>query len=322
MFERRVVVQPWAPNCFQTQYDAFFCALGFERRSRCIAETFLPRSERLVAMAFPDRKFLSYAQNEKWFTSNGYRIEEIFDLDFKDWFRSNLSEVLESAGTVGRVALDISSISRYRLAVILDCCHRFPGPKDLAVDLIYNLAAFSPVPKASTPNRHVGPVIPGFAGWPTEPDQPPIGVIGLGYEEAKALGALEHIQASDYWLFRPWSSITEYSRALEEANASLLEDTRAERIIDYHVEEPFNCFTGLELLIGRLRGSGSPLMFPFGPKIFSACCMLVACLYEEVSVWRVSAGAFEIPTERIPTSTFCGLRVKFQVNGGDTSRSS
>ena len=59
------------------------------------------------------------------------------------------------------------------------------------ISFLYALGKFSPPPSAQSLNAHVGPVLPAFAGWSMEPDTPPVAIIGLGYEEDRALGAVE-----------------------------------------------------------------------------------------------------------------------------------
>lgn len=237
-------------------------------------------------------------------------VEEVDDDSFGEWFGSVLSRLSHRSNSDSHYLLvDLSSTTRYRLAVILDALLK--GGLAVSVDFVYRLAEFTPPSRYSGPNVHVGPVSDSFAGWSTEPDKPPVAIVGLGYEENRALGALEHIQASEAWLFRPKSLIAEYDAALAQANRSLLENSPRERLFEYRVENPFDCFVVLELLIGRLRQSASPLVFPFGPKIFALCSLLVGALYDDVAVWRVSGGPLEKAVDRLPALLTCGLRAEF-----------
>jgi hypothetical protein len=306
-----ILVQPLMPAVLSGRYDCYLAALGYERRCRQVSEFHRPQANALVASAFPDRKQFSYSENREWFLAAGYRVEEVVDENFPDWFLGILNNSRRIGASCYRLAIDISSLTRLRIATILDVLRGLGWGIVVEVDFIYNLAEFSPPPKNISPNVHVGPVCSSFAGWSKEPEQPPIAVLGLGYEESRALGALEHIQAGDYWVFKPQSDIGEYNRAMLEANSTLLESTPADRLFTYTVESPFDCFATLELLLSRLRSVGSPTLFPFGPKIFSLCGMLVACLYEEVAVWRVSGGVLEQAANRFPTESFCGLKVLF-----------
>src|SRR5947207_11718086 len=104
------------------------------------------------------------------------------------------------------------------MAILMDSIRKhftFPG---LGVDFLYSLASFSEPPKSQPVNTHVGPISPPFAGWWTEPDRPTAAVVGLGYEEDKALGAVEHLQPGEVWVFTPQSVVAAYSPALDFAN--------------------------------------------------------------------------------------------------------
>jgi hypothetical protein len=309
----RPLVSPLSLADLDRPYNLFIAVLGFEQRSRHLAEIIRPQARTRIACAFPDRKILSYRSNSDWFKRAGYEIIEVEDREFEGWFLETLARVQRDDTDHYNICIDISSMSRYRIASILDLVRKQRVAGSMSIDFIYNMAQFSPPPTAIAPNLHVGPVCSGFAGWSTEPDQPPIGILGLGYEESRALGALEHIQASDFWIFTPLSNIHQYHEAMLAANASLLESTPIERIVKYVVEEPFDCFVKLEIIAEKLRTIGNPLIFPFGPKIFALCSILVACLYDEIAVWRVSPGILESPTDRLPTDSFFGLRVRFTI---------
>jgi hypothetical protein len=307
MFSRPRIL-PWSLECLSEGYDLFFACLGFETRARSVSEDFTPRAGRKVACAFPDRHVLAFRDNHWAFERLGFEIEEVEDDRFEEWFGAVVGRLKHMDSEPFRVLIDLSSMSRYRLAVAIDLLRKGGA---FTVDFVYRLAEFTPPPVKPGPNVHVGPVCDAFAGWSTEPEKPPVAIVGLGYEENRALGALEHIQASEAWLFRPKSSIAKYDMVLSKANRSLLENSRRERVFDYFVETPFDCFVILELLLSRLRQNASPLVFPFGPKIFALCSLLVAALYDDVAVWRVSAGAFEKAIDRCPSIVTCGLRAEF-----------
>jgi hypothetical protein len=293
------------------EYDVFIAAVGFERRSRGIAEFLKPDAKKLLACAFNDRKVLSYDENMKWYLDNGYVVEEKGDNEFRAWLEQSLAEFRGRDGRPVRLAIDISSLSRFRLAVIVDWLRKRRSEDPFIVDFLYSVANFAPPASADTPNTHVGPVLKSYAGWSLNPNQPTVAIVGLGYEENKALGAVEHLQVSQMWLFAPQSSILEYAAELERANGILFESVSRENRIDYRVEQPFDCFVALESLTDRCLRSNRVVLLPFGPKIFALCSLLVASIHENASVWRVSAGGAEPALDRIPSQFFCGLTAEF-----------
>ena len=102
-------------------------------------------------------------------------------------------------------------MSRYRIAFILDILRSLGPDVSVSVDFLYAIAQFTSPPAPLLANTHVGPVTPSFAEWTTEPELPVSAIVGLGYEPDKALGAVEHLQASEIWLFEPLSHIPEYT---------------------------------------------------------------------------------------------------------------
>jgi hypothetical protein len=177
----------------------------------------------------------------------------------------------------------------------------------------------------------VGPVAHYFAGWTTRPDLPLAAVLGLGYEEDKALGAFEHVQASARWLVRPISIDHRFDTAVTNANRRLLEGTPAGRVLGYCVSDPLGCFGIVESLVFGLTRDYNIIVLPFGPKPFALCSLLVACIHPSVAVWRVSAGGFEDPKDQKASGNVYGLQVEFNYpeegnrggpsgcNGGDDS---
>ncbi len=312
---RRPLIRPWQQSDASEAYDLFVATVGFEARSRSVAEMLAPKAKSRVACAFPDRKILSYEENMAWFVGHDFTVEERRDDEFRDWFLDVLRGACQDCVGIElfRVCIDISSTSRLRLAIMIDSLRRWSGEKYLAVDFIYSIAKFSAPVDAEIPNAHVGPVLKSFAGWSVNPNYPTIAIVGLGYEENKALGAVEHLQVSQVWAFFPTSPVKEYEAAVASANRIFFDSISTENIINYRAEQPFDCFVTLESLAQRCLRTGRVVLLPFGPKIFSLCSLMVACIHSDVAVWRVSAGGSEPAVDRIPSSYFCGLTAEFQL---------
>src|SRR6185369_5500856 len=119
------------------------------------------------------------------------------------------------------------------------------------------------------------------------PELPPAVVIGLGYEQDKAIGIIEYIEPTMVWAFRPRGGDPRFETAVDEANSTFWDIVSPDRVIDYSVEGSLECLTLLESLISGSLSTVRPILIPFGPKIFAACCLLVASMhYPKVSVWR------------------------------------
>ncbi len=293
------------------EYDLFITTVGYESRAAFIAKNVSIKSTERMAIGFTERHVFNYDTNRDWYIREGYTVDETNDRDFGPLIRSRIDRFKLGSEPL-RVCVDISSLTRSRLAVLVDTFRDVSLPA-IYVHFLYALAAYSPAPKVTFVNRHVGPVLPAFAGWWTHPERPTVAVVGLGYEQNKALGAVEHIQAGEILLFIPTSSEPEYSTALETANETLLKEVRPSGRFHYVVERPLDCFVELELLVSSLLHDSNPILLPFGPKIFSLTAMLVAAVHPMVAVWRVSGA--EEPTDRVATGEVTGLSVYFDNRG-------
>ncbi len=146
----------------QRGYDSFLCTLGFETRSRALAEQLAncTQQPQIHAVAFEHRHDESYVTNMRVIEGLGAEILEFDDEEFRAW-------ALEWIETVEhqRVAIDISSMSRPRIAALVEAM-MCSTTTDMQADFLY-------VPRRSTKARRgpseaptaLGPVSPAFAGW-------------------------------------------------------------------------------------------------------------------------------------------------------------
>lgn len=296
-------------------YELIVAAVGFEARAVYLAEKLSLNATRRVCIGFEDRQVLNFARNRQIFVERGFEYFEAPDESFKSLFRHLIEQVAIGDGDTARIAIDISCFNRFRLAAIIETLNLLPTiGRNVIVDFLYVIAAFSPPSEQAIQNTHVGPVSPEFAGWTTDPTLPPAAVIGLGYEQDKALGAVDHLQITHVLTFVPRSPVEEYFTAVKEANASLLETLKSTNVFDYRVHDPVETFYTLESVVSGLVNSYNPILLPFGPKIFSICALLVAVKHDNCAVWRVSGGDLEVPSDRLPSDHVVGLTVEYRVD--------
>jgi hypothetical protein len=305
-------ITPWAGADIGGEIDLFLAAIGYEARSRFITENHRPAALRSVAFGFHGQKVMSYRVNQKCFRSSGVEVRHCDDLTFQkeceDLFQ-NLPEPLDRST---RICIDISSMSRLRIAAVLSALAELGRHRQLVAEFVYAVAKYSPPPKELKQIVSAGPVLPQYAGWSTEPDQPVAAIFGLGYEYDKAVGTLEFIEPAQVWAFKAVSRDSRYDAEAQRANTFLWKMLPSERVIEYHVERPFDCFVSLESLLFGVLQSCRPVLIPFGPKIFTLCCLLAATVHSpKVAVWRVSSGENEPPVDRAADGNVVGMRVQF-----------
>jgi hypothetical protein len=289
------------------EYDLFIATVGYEDRATFISKNLSIRAAERIAVGFTEKHVFNYEANRDWYVREKYTVDEPGEADFGSLIRSKIQRLGFSSERL-RLCVDISSMTRTRLAVLVDTFRQMSLPP-IDAYFLYAVAAYSPAPKVTFVNRHVGPVLPSFAGWWIHPERPTVAVVGLGYEQNKALGAVEHIQVGEVLLFIPASSERQYSEALELANRTLLKEVRPSGRFYYVVDKPLDCFSDLELLVSSLLHDSNPILLPFGPKIFTLTSLLVAAVHPTAAVWRVSGA--EEPTDRVAAGEVTGISACF-----------
>ncbi len=308
--ERSISVERLPGDWYLGEFDIAVAAVGYEARSRHIFETRPVNSKIKSGAAFNVQQVLAFGDNFAWYRSNGFTVDIVTDSEYAAWFQGVL-ERADSSKDILRIVVDISSLSRVRIADVISVARRFAGTVSLVIDFIYSLALFTPPPTGESVNSHVGPVTNDFAGWWSDPDRRLSVVVGIGYEQDKALGAVEYLEAQDIWVFEPRSVIEQYTAALQTANATLMSMTDPNHRFIYRVQDPLDCFSRMQSLVQGLIVTNNVVLLPFGPKLIVLCSLIVAARDKKVAVWRVSAQGSETPVDRQGSENIYGLRVCF-----------
>jgi hypothetical protein len=294
--------------------DLFICAVGYESRSTAIWSRGHLDATRRVCFGFLEQKEHAFSKNLDFFAKHRFEYVEVDDRQFSIEISSLFARAasLVNPDEDLRIGVDISCFNRSRLASIVDAARR---QRDIAqpirLEIYYTLAQYSSPSTKRPANVHAGPVSAAFAGWTQDPSLPPAGIVGLGYEQDKALGALEHLQVPQVIALMPRSEIGEYDETLRFANSSLLTQLPHERLLRYRVEDPAAIYSIVESVVQGLKGDFNPILLPFGPKIFFLACVLAACHHPEAAVWRVSAGSSEESLDRLPSAHAVSFSTRF-----------
>lgn len=114
----------------------------------------------------------------------------------------------------------------------------------------------------------------------------------------RAIGIIDHLDAANTWLFFPRSPIGEYDGAVEQANQLLLRDMDPSHVLNYMVFNFPDLCRDLFAPSSSLRLSYRCVILPLGPKLFALASLLAGAAYDELAIWRVSAGEHARPSER------------------------
>lgn len=305
-----IAVRSFNPRlCQEIDYDLLIGTIGYESRARFFFETHRPTARFKVACAFSHQQSHAFDKNREWYSENGFDCEILKDDQFEAWIAES---ILRLGDKPCRICIDISSISRFRLAAIVASLHTSGLSPNLTVDFTYSLSSFVSPAENAEPIEYAGPVLPFFAGYSDKPDLPTVAMIGLGYEPDRAVGAYEYLEAAAVQVFLPIGEDPRFKDEVERANRTLLGRLPAERIQPYHVASPVHAFGLLESITFGGTRQGRPILLPFGPKVFALNCLLVASIHRDVGVWRISSGTSGDAIDRTASGMVVGLTAEFE----------
>jgi hypothetical protein len=316
-----VAPRPLAGAAVDRNYRSLLCSVGYESRSRAIAEQLHTVVEDLHGVEFHHHHNEVYEENRRRLDEIGAQVQRLDDEQFSPWVTRWLANL---AGDGIHVGVDISSMSRPRIAGVIQAIMALPNGAQLTVDLLYTPAQYEPAPREMPDaTEALDPVISAFAGAPADPQQPLVLIFGLGYEPERAASALDEFAPQGALPFFPVGRDQRFERDVQNANVSVLELSEVRDPVRYAIEDPFRTFCDLEVVVETIRAGtpafsaeegtqrpARPLLLPLGPKIFAATCMLVAAAADPpVPVWRVSSGVFGEAQERHSDGSLVTLRV-------------
>jgi len=267
-----------------------------------------------MGLKFEDRHEGAYDKNHEAIAMRGYELLVPDDdpatmlIEITGWFeRAAASRQLTDRDPL-RVAVDISSMTRARIAAIIEACYAQDLGKPMMIDLLYAPAKYHPSDPPLVSWVHAKPVTDHFAGWDPDANKDLLAVVGLGYEPNAAEGVLDYLTPDESTMLIPKGREAAYQQDVEKVNEKVL--SRADITLKYSVEDPYRLMLELERFVLARVEHRRILFVPLGPKIFAAACLLVAQrLYPMISVWRFSAGTNDEPKPATAAGWVCGIRL-------------
>lgn len=303
----------------QVRYAALIATLGFESRSTHVARKYSDRFQKVWAFDYGSLKVLSYEENAAFYEhhtvvnqpSNVFRqtlvrlIEELRE--------SQPLDPVSGERAIPRIAVDISSMDRDRIAkVVLACSEDQSSP--LAVDFLYSSGKFDATLVGSEGPVLVNRPVEGLEGWPSSPDAGIICVLGLGYEARLATAAIETIEPHQTVVMVPVGEDPRFEAVVRSANESMLRSPDCQEF-EYHVEDILQTIVDLNASVSSWARKSRVVLVPLGPKPLALASILVGIAHSEnVTVWRLSADSGRQPEERAASGTVAGVSVTFEPN--------
>jgi hypothetical protein len=314
---RRVSICPWDNRPLSAlgeikTHDALLASVGYEPRSRVIAGALGQLPPEAVAVEFSDNQTDTYRESLDWFNARAFHVNREYNDAFLPWLQSWMRGLAADGDRV-RVAVDISSMNRPRIAAVVQVLSELPSDTRMSVDFLYAPSHFEQPVDLPPGVLSLRPVSSYFTG-PLGSQSSPVALAGLGYEPHKAPGALESLEIRRVLAYVPVGPHPDFRDAVINANEGLLGGPEAPPRIEYDVLDPFDCVMRLDGRVNGLLHLGEvPALVPLGPKIFALCECLVAAMHHPfVAVWRASFDTDERPIRRRDEGVVCGITVRLE----------
>jgi hypothetical protein len=270
-------------------------ACGYEARSSAISKILGDSVKKRIALAFLEYQTDPVRlKNSAVFEEAGFKFE-VSSGAKGSVARRVISEVFDEK-PLGEVTIDISSMTRvwYAAAIwYLRSRSLSHTSRPAVVNFLYFPGKYKQDMVRGTPNEVVGPV-PGFCSLEA-PEKPTALVLGIGFDEERARGLQELLEPKKTVFlkaggnFRPLEDIPETWRGPSLAYAW-------RDAIEYPLQDPLTTYQLTESITSSLSSEHRVVLVSLGPKILGLLFLLVGTQRPDVSVWRVSSGASEPPT--------------------------
>ncbi|WP_338531280.1 hypothetical protein [Nitratireductor thuwali] len=285
-------------------------AIGYETRSRFIADHSIAPSEDSLAIEYSSNRTLSFQVNKE----QAERKKHLIVSDEGSALDTTVSAFLDRQLDMGRpivLGVDVSAMNRSIMAtVLLAACERLRSGDRLVI--LYSPAKFRKPSLDLLPLRTFGPVHPDLTGALGDPSRNRSIVIGLGYEYGVSLNVLDSHEPDMSFVFRPVGFDPRFLESMEEANFGFDFGERNYEVIDYNLDDIPRLVGTLDGLFLSAKHSTNITCVPFGPKIFSAACIFTAALHRpDVSVLRYSLSDLVDPNDVEADGSIVGCEIEF-----------
>jgi len=267
------------------KFDLMIYSIGYETRSRYVAQRYARHCENVFGFIFADCHELSFDDNLDFARETGvvmFHDARALEKTLREKFpgRDHLSGA--------KILVDVSSMSRTVVSAIVSQLLDSEFFSGAEIAFVYAVANFTEPSGFEFDFLNFDP-IGEFSGWTSAPEKPVAMVLGLGYEADHALGAVEYLDPSATFCFFPKGSDGRFADAVQKSNEPLLSQLKPSRVVRYPVSDPLHTFSLLSSILHSMLANARFVLVPMGPKIFVVLCLVCQRIFgEEVSVWRAS----------------------------------
>jgi hypothetical protein len=300
---RRLLTAAKAPEELRgNSYDVGFYAIGYERRSRFVANYLSKHTTALFGFEYPTTE-LAFKENKIW--AEQHKVGEAKLTDYRADKHHRFSEFVRnsvakntSASEHKSIFVDVSSMDRSLIARLLNSIFLTVRPP-FTLRICYAPATFREPQYAFVPVRECAPSIPELSGELGVHQSSLTLLLGLGFEFGVSLGLLQQLEADYAIIFVPEGADLRYDRAVRKANFDLDFGLQNARVFPFNVKHPIATFESLFSLSDVASVTHRVVIAPNGPKIFAALATVIGLFRApHVTILRASL-ASSIPSHHV-----------------------
>jgi hypothetical protein len=274
--------------------DVCFYGLGFETRSTHVVG--LLNSRRVFALQMPFVNIHSYSKNVIFARTRKHEIVT----DFEKFLRDQIQKLF-SEGVPVSIALDISSLNRTMMMSLLAQIAACIRCED-RLSIYYSAAAYREPDWRFPQIDRIGPVIPEFTAYDSNPLLPLCLILGLGFEPGVSMGIINQLEPRLSYCFWGSGVDVKYDADVQRANFDFDFPGFRTKTVSFPVKDPRASYFLLESLTAGLIGRYNVLFVPMGPKIFSLLTALIGLTYRgKVAIWRAQQPMLS-PPDAVPSA--------------------
>lgn len=282
----------------RSKFDLAVFGLGYESRSIYAFDKYKDLSTTNVVLGYLSNQYEIHYQKNK---SHFLKESKVYEASCESVCEKLMDKVsiLNDEVDEPHVLLDITVMTRHRLAKVLSffIANLKKGSK---VTICYIASKYVAPPKDMQPVREVGPLIDELSGSLGSLSSSTTAILGLGYEQSKALGIYNFLEPDNAFLFIPKSEQSAFENDVKKNNSALIGSIPSERIYAYDIYSPYDIYLDLKSLTQSVSETSRVVIVPLGPKILSAISLIIGIeLQPLISVWRVSSLHSEKPIDRL-----------------------
>jgi hypothetical protein len=290
--------------------DLVLASSGYEARARHVPlETRGLNARHRIALGFTERLVLDREKNDKILKEIGFEPKSA-NGDSGTEVKQVLRQTIQSARHNVSIVIDYTSMTRVWYASALQFLKMMEGGPS-SIDVYFTYAPSDYVdPEPPKPNAHMNPIA-GFSHLEL-PERKTALIIGLGYEQERALGLADYLEAAQTYAFYTDPALDDkFVETVLQNNAPLIRRLGEDRLIKYPLADMQSTDAYLTSLCVGLRKSHRVVVAPLGPKPFVLLSLLVATKLPSIDVWRVSPGEHGTPYNRLPLGQVLIWKVTF-----------